>query len=204
VQTEQTIKAHEAELRRLVDQEMHRVRGEVERDLKSHEIRLRVQADLGLKLIDRMLNDVGQYRMKLVAAFNSIYLLTQEAEPNGSTARFAELVEEARRTFTAVPTAAPYVPPELSEQAILLFDEAHECFLNVVRWAKLPTREERTARCMNTNSTIEDVAQRARKLFGDWQRQQFAMLRDGLADPAGGLPKPPSAKPVETADERGG
>jgi hypothetical protein len=163
---EQAGKTHEAELRLLVDRQVQTARGEVERDLKSHEIRQRVEADLRLKLIDRVLNDVSLYRGRLTVAFNSIYLVTQEAEPNGNTARLAELIEEANRAFVAVPNSAAYVPSEILEPAIVLFNEAHDCFRQVVRWAQLPAREERRTRSLETNAKIEEIALRARSLLG--------------------------------------
>jgi hypothetical protein len=177
---ERGLKLHEAELRVMVEHAVQKARAEVERDLKTHEIRLRVAADLRLKLTDRVLNDVGQYRTKLTAAFNSIYLITQEAEPRGKTPRLEELVEDARRAFAAVPTSGPFVPPELLDSAVILVEEAHNCFRSVVEWAVLPTRPERTARCLETNAKIEEIGDRARLLFGDWQRKEFAVLRTGV------------------------
>jgi hypothetical protein len=179
---EHAIKTHEAHLRVLVEREVQKARGEVERELKSHEIRLRVEADIRLRFIDRILTDVGQYRTKLVTAFNSIYFMTQEAEPRGATPKLGELAEDAKRAFAAVPASGAYIPPELLSEAIALFDEAHECFRNVVEWAILPTRAERTPRCLETNGRIESIAARSRDLFGAWQSKQFAILRAGTEE----------------------
>ncbi len=174
---EKTLRTHEAQLKLLVEKEVLKARGEVERELKTHEIRLRVEGDLRLRFIDRILTDVGQYRTKLVAAFNSIYFMTQEAEPKGATAKLAELTEDAKHAFAAVPASGAYIPPELLNDAIALFDEGYECMRGVVGWAHLPTRADRTTRCIETNAKIESIAARSRDLFGTWQSKQFAILR---------------------------
>lgn len=179
IQTERAIKVQETDLRRALDLELQRARSEIESALKAHEIRLRVEADLRLKLVDRMLADVGQFRAKLFEAFNMIYRLTQEAEPRGDTDRFAELVDQTQVTFAAVPTSAAYMPPELLEAAVVLFHEAHECFVDVVGWVHEPTREQRTPKARHTSARIEAIGLRARRLFGAWQEKQFSMLLSG-------------------------
>ena len=172
-----------ARLRLELDGKLQQMRGEIEKDLKLHEVRLRVAAEFRLKLMDHMLTDVADFRAKLGKAAGSIILLAHEVEPRGGgSERARELLREAQQAHVALAGAGPYMPPELRARASSLAQEFHEALSDVVSWANLPSREERSARCIKTSEAMGEIDARTKALFNAWQQNEFARFAGHLAE----------------------
>lgn len=175
------LRSHEAELRHSVDIKLQQVRGDVERDLKNHEVRLRVAAEFRLKMLDRMLMDVADFRSKLGAAIGATFILTHEVEPRGGRSEHAAvLLREAQKCFAALSGAGPFMPAELQDAVAEIANDFLGCLRDVVNWSDLQSREERHARCVQTNWRMTEISQRSMRLFGDWQAAQFRIFTSAL------------------------
>lgn len=175
------LKTHEATLRAHVDLSLLRTRGEIERDLKHHEVRLRVAAEFRLKMLERMLTDVADYRSKLGAAIGATSLLMHEVHPRGGRSdRARELLFAAQQSFAALSGAGPFMPTDLQGPTTEITNDFFSCLKDVVEWANLTSEDERHIRCVKTNATMAEVSGRSTKLFGSWQAQQFSQFTSQL------------------------
>jgi hypothetical protein len=185
------VKAYEADLKQHVDVQVQKARGEVEQQLKTHEVRLRIAAEYRLKMLDRMLSDVAAFRAQVNNAVGAIYLLAQEAEIHGLTDGGHDLLRDAKQSFAAVPSAGPFMPPALGDDAMDIVNGFHDCLRDVAEWANLPMREDREQRCRGTLKQMETLADRSRELFGTWMSAQFTAfeeLLDRVGEGHGSLP----------------
>jgi hypothetical protein len=181
----------EAKLRLGVDAAIQRVRGEVERDLKNHEVRLRVAGEFRLKLLDRQMGDVADFRSKLGGAIGAIGLLAHEVVPHGGmTERARALMHDAQKAFAALAGAGPFMPPQLHADAAAVADHFHDALRDVVDWSALPQERDRHERCVKTNATMTALSQQSRALFGEWQTEQFAAFASELRELSLGLSAP--------------
>ncbi len=187
-EVERDIKNHEATLKLQVDTQVQKARGEVERELKSHEVRLRIAAEFRLKMLERMLADVADFRTKLGASFGATYMFVQEVEPNGGgTERARELLKIAQQAFSALSGAGPFMPPALRLGASEISNQFQSCLRDVVEWSSLPTRDERTPRFRETAEQMQALGAQSQKLFSDWQKESydsFTQMLDRLGEPS--------------------
>jgi hypothetical protein len=174
------LKTHEASLRAHVDISVHRARAEIERDLKNHEVRLRVAADFRLKMLDRMLIDVSDFRSKLNAAIGATSLLMHEVAPRGGSERAQALHLAALERFAALSSAGPFMPPELFGPTTDLANKFLECLKDVAEWSNLDSQEARNAQCVQTTARMLEISIYSREIFGGWQAQQFAQFTGQL------------------------
>ncbi len=175
------LKTREANLRAHVDITVHRARVDIERDLKNHEVRLRVAADFRLKMLDRMMTDVADFRAKQgMAIAATIQLMNEVAPRGGRSERAAELFVAAQERFAALSSAGPFMPAELFGPTTDLANEFNACLREVAEWSSLQSQEERYARCEQTSAKMTEIASRARQLFGTWQAQQFHQFTSHL------------------------
>ena len=157
------------------------MRGEIERDLKHHEVRLRVAAEFRLKMLERMLTDVADYRSKLGAAIGATSLLIHEVHPRGGRSEGArELLSAALHSFAALSGAGPFMPGELQAPSTEITNDFYGCLQDVVDWSNLASEEERHARCLKTSARMTEVGGRSTQLFGTWQAQQFDQFTSRL------------------------
>jgi hypothetical protein len=187
-----------ARLRADVEGHLHRVKGEVERDLRQHEVRLRVEAEMRLRLLERTLTDVADYRSKFGEVMGRITRLVHEVEPNGAA------TDEARRlhaavldAFTALSAAGPFTPPDLRATATRVANGFKDCLRDVVSWGRLPTRPERTAACEKTDVAMRALADEWQSVFGGWIEKRMAEYEDSLRRIADGGASPLRAGPAE-------
>lgn len=178
----------EAKLKLHVDIQVQKARGEVERELKNHEVRLRVAAEFRLKMLERMLADAADFRMKLGASIGAIYMLVHEVEPHGGgTERAMELFRNAQQAFAALSGAGPFMPTKLRSSAGEMANEFNHCLRDVVEWSNLPSHDERTPRCRDTVARMQAISAQSQKLFGDWQKESydsFTQMLDRLGEPS--------------------
>lgn len=180
-EVDKEIKNHEAILKLHVDTQVQKARGEVERELKNHEVRLRIAAEFRLKMLERMLADVADFRTKLGASFGATYMFVQEVEPyGGGTERARELLKIAQQAFSALSGAGPFMPPALRSGASEISTQFQSCLRDVVEWSSLPTRDERTPRFRETAEQMQALSARSQKLFGDWQDAQYVSFTQML------------------------
>lgn len=169
----------EAELKRQVDLDVQRARGEIERELKAEEARLRVAAEFRLRMLDRVVGDVAAFRSALNAAVGSISVLAQEVAPSGATEKSHEILRAAHQAFANLPASGPFMPPQLLVAGTSIANEFHDCLKDVVRWSALP-KPERVEACRATFDRMEEISNRSKELFGAWQSQQFARFEGVL------------------------
>lgn len=164
----------EAKLRLDVDSAIQRQRGELERELKNHEVRLRVAADFRLKMLEMMLQSAAEFRRALGKFVEAIQVLVHEVEPRGNTPRAQELLRAAVDAFAALGGAGPFMPVDLLNEATEVANAFKSCLDDVAAWGNLPTREERTTSCLKTADSLNSASARSKNLFGPWQANQFA------------------------------
>jgi hypothetical protein len=164
---------HDYNQRSYMDQQMTELRFTLDRALKSHDANMRLRSDARLRILERMLTDVGQYRTKSNAAMAALERFVTEAVPSGQTERAKGLFAECQEAFRAVPQAGPFVPPDVLDPATILFGELQEAMRDAAAWSVLPDRGDREARCAKMANALEATGQRYRGLFGGWLMAQY-------------------------------
>lgn len=170
----------EAKLRGEVDLQIQAARGNIERDLKVHEVRLRIAAETRLKMLELMLHDAAEFRRALGTAIGATTLLAHEAVPNGSSPRARELLLEAQRAFAQLSGAGPFMPATLLTAATEVANEFQDALRDVVDWSNLSDRAEREERCKKTNEAMTATSSRSKVLFSRWQAAQFETFTQAL------------------------
>jgi hypothetical protein len=162
-----------------IQKSVNAAKGELKHDLKTHEVRLRIDAEFRLRILERMLTDVADFRSKLGDAIAAVTLLTHEVEPNGGNdERARELLWEALKAFGALSGAGPVMPPDLRAKASELANRFQDALRDVVNWSSLPSREERRQRCIQTDERMAEMGRESHALFGGWLAARFdATLR---------------------------
>ena len=164
---------HDYAERRNLEQQLAELRFTLDHTLKSHDANMRLSSDARLRLLERMLTDVGQYRTKSNAAAAALERFVTEAVPSGHSDRAKVLFAECQEAFRAVPQAGPFVPPDVLEPATLLFGELQKALRDAAEWSALLERDDRDARCAKMANALEITAERYRELFGGWLMAQY-------------------------------
>lgn len=194
-------------LREDVDQRLLVLRTDVDRSLKAVEARVHVARDIRRKILERRIDDVRDYRTKLIMALNEVHLFGQYAWITGplekTNGRFSEgaleRIERCLCAIAAVPAAGPFVPPELTAQSSVLLGEMQACFREVVQWSQMTDPDERKMACAATESQREAIGQKSRTLFDEWITRLLEEHESALAEfevSPSAPPSPPAMPPA--------
>lgn len=169
------------------------VRAHVARDMKRHEARLRIATEARLRLTERVLTDVGGFRVTINTIGSALRDLGSEAWKSGASERTAECMRAFDATLRACVGGSGFVPSVVRREGVKYIHKFEDEAAKIAEWSKLPDRGQRLAPCKELNDRMQKNADDMAAFFDGWidaEMQKFTTTLESIE--AGG--EEPQAK----------